>query len=144
MDSHRALWAGFLRSAERFPERPALVAADQALAYKDLREAACRIAATLQAQAESSDSRQTAVFAHRSPAAFAGVLGAPLTSNEGVRRRTHRQSAERHQRTCEARKDLSFEAGQAQNDSMNEPPSVPVSIRITEGLSGTVGMRCEV
>ena len=81
MESHRALWAGFLRSAERFPERPALVVADQALAYKDLREAACRIAATIQAHAESSDPRLTAVFAYRSPTAFAGVMGALLAGN---------------------------------------------------------------
>src|SRR5262249_17926403 len=79
--SQRALWTGFLRSAERFPERPAVIVQGTSLSYRQLREAAIRIAASIQAHQEDSWTPLTAVFAHRSATAFAGVLGALLAGN---------------------------------------------------------------
>ena len=79
--SQRALWMGFMRSAERFPDRPAVIVQGTSLSYRQLREAAIRIAASIQAHQEDSWTRLTAVFAHRSATAFAGVLGALLAGN---------------------------------------------------------------
>jgi amino acid adenylation domain-containing protein len=75
----RALHAGFLDSAERHPERPALEVGGETLTYAALRERAERIAATL--QAHPSGTPLTAVFAYRSAAAFAGVLGSLLAGH---------------------------------------------------------------
>src|ERR1700720_13012 len=77
----RPLWSGFLRSAQRFPQRPAVVAEGKVLNYEELRELACRIAATIQRYPEFSPTALTAVFAYRSATAFAGVLGALLAGN---------------------------------------------------------------
>src|SRR5881397_578228 len=79
--SHQGLWAGFLRSAEKVPGHPAVVVEGKAITYDQLREVACRIAATIQSRADDSTTPLTAVFAYRSPAAFAGVLGALLAGN---------------------------------------------------------------
>lgn len=76
--SQRGLWTGFVRSAEQFPERLAVVVDEKSLSYSQLREFAQRIAATLQAHGDFSTPPLTAVFAHRSPIAFAGILGALL------------------------------------------------------------------
>ncbi|MGD1102106.1 MAG: AMP-binding protein [Terriglobia bacterium] len=81
MDSHRALWTGFYRSAERYPERPALMVADRVFTYAEIRETACRIAATIQSSSHYSTTPLTAVFAYRSLTAFAGVLGSLLAGN---------------------------------------------------------------
>jgi amino acid adenylation domain-containing protein len=80
-DMQRALWNGFMRAAENFPERPAISAQGKTLTYRELRERACRIAATIQAHREISTSPLTAVFAYRSPVAFAGVLGSLLAGH---------------------------------------------------------------
>jgi amino acid adenylation domain-containing protein len=77
----RPLWSGFLRSAQRFPQRPAIVAEGKVLSYEELRELACRIAATIQGYPEFSPTPLTAMFAYRSTTAFAGVLGALLAGN---------------------------------------------------------------
>ena len=77
----RALWSGFLKSAERFPERPAVLMEGQALSYGELQQTASRLAATIQIHAGSSSAPLTAVFAYRSPTAFAGVLGSLLSGN---------------------------------------------------------------
>src|ERR1700719_1033689 len=77
----RPLWSGFLRSAQRFPQRPAIVAEGKVLSYEELRELACRIAATIQGYPEFSPTPLTAMFAYRSASAFAGVLGALLAGN---------------------------------------------------------------
>src|SRR6266436_1477575 len=61
--------------SERFPERPAVIS------YRQLRETATRIAASVQAHQEDSRTPLTAVFARRSATAFAGVLGALLAGN---------------------------------------------------------------
>jgi non-ribosomal peptide synthetase component F len=57
------------------------VAEKQTVTYAELRDLACRIAATIQRYPEFSSTRLTAVFAYRSPTAFAGVLGALLGGN---------------------------------------------------------------
>ena len=72
---------GFMRSAERFPDRPAVVVQGAALSYRRLRETAIRIAASIQAHQKDPSTPLTAVFAHRSATAFAGVLGALLAGN---------------------------------------------------------------
>jgi amino acid adenylation domain-containing protein len=76
-----ALWSGFMRSAEAFPERPAIVVDRKSISYKELREAACRIAATLQSYPEYSPTPLTAVFAYRTVTAFTSVLGSLLGGN---------------------------------------------------------------
>jgi len=81
MMKDRALWNGFVRSADRFPDRPAVVAEGKILTYKELRERACRIAATIQVHQDALKTPLTAVFAYRSPTAFAGVLGSLLAGN---------------------------------------------------------------
>ena len=68
-----------MRSAELFPDRPAIFVDGQHRSYSDLRELACRIAATIR-QLQNSASL-TAVFAYRTPTAFAGVLGSLLAGN---------------------------------------------------------------
>jgi amino acid adenylation domain-containing protein len=72
------LWRGFMRSAEQFPERPALIVDGTILNYWQLREKALRVAATLQHYHEHSPTPLIAVFALRSAVAFAGVLGSLL------------------------------------------------------------------
>jgi amino acid adenylation domain-containing protein len=75
------LCSGFLRSAQRFPQRPAIAAEGKVLTYEALYELSCRIAATIQGYPEFSSTPLTGVFAYRSATAFAGVLGALLAGN---------------------------------------------------------------
>ncbi|HLZ91342.1 MAG TPA: AMP-binding protein [Candidatus Acidoferrum sp.] len=77
----KGLYAGFLSSARKFPNRPALAAEGRVLTYQELRELACRIAATIQKYPDFSGSRLTSVFAYRGTTAFAGVLGALLSGH---------------------------------------------------------------
>jgi amino acid adenylation domain-containing protein len=77
----RPLCSGFLRSAQRFPQRPAIAAEGKVLTYEALYELSCRIAATIQGCPEFSATPLTGVFAYRSTTAFAGVLGALLAGN---------------------------------------------------------------
>lgn len=75
------LWTGFLRSADAFPDRPAVATEDEVVSYADLCGAALRVAATLQSRSRDGDSSLTAVLGERTPTAFAGVLGALLAGN---------------------------------------------------------------
>jgi len=77
----KVLWTGFMQSAERFAERPAVFAEGRTLCYRELQELATRIAATIQAHSGFSQVPLTAVFCYRSPTAFAGVLGALLAGH---------------------------------------------------------------
>lgn len=70
------LHAGFVTSAEVHYDRPALEVDGVTLSYCDLLRRAKAIAATLQRRTPSGGPPFTAVFAHRSTTAFAGVLGA--------------------------------------------------------------------
>ena len=72
----RSLQAGFLRSAETFPDRTALEVAGEVVSYKQLRDRAFAIAGTLAALPVDNEVPLTAVFAYRSVTAFAGVLAA--------------------------------------------------------------------
>jgi amino acid adenylation domain-containing protein len=77
----RAMWSGFLRSAEKFADRHALFAEGKFLKYSELREISCRVAATIQAHVDPAGTPLTAVFAYRSPTAFVGVLGSLLAGH---------------------------------------------------------------
>ena len=81
-DAPRTLASGFLQSAERFPERPALELAKESLSYAQLRDRAAGLAATLDkhAPADGSDAQPnlTAIFGARSMTAYAGVLAGLL------------------------------------------------------------------
>ncbi len=72
----RLLSSGILRSAEIFPDRPALEIGDRSITYRELLDQARRVAAVL----ARVDSRTplTAVYAYRSETAFVGVLAALL------------------------------------------------------------------
>jgi amino acid adenylation domain-containing protein len=74
-NSHRLLWAGFLRSAERFPTRGAIDVGGSEVSYQQLADRAKRLAATLQASSANDAVPLTAVFAYRSETAYAGILG---------------------------------------------------------------------
>jgi amino acid adenylation domain-containing protein len=73
----RSLRSGFLRSVERFGDRPALVLAGETLSYAELHSRASLFAGALQA-ADAGGPALTAVFGHRSFSAYAGILGALL------------------------------------------------------------------
>ncbi len=74
----RTLRDGFLAAAERFPQREALTVGEHRLTYDQLSTLARRVAATLDAHAPSGEGKLTAVFGHRHPSTFGGVLGALL------------------------------------------------------------------
>lgn len=74
----RPLWWGFLEASEQFGDRPALLADGQTLTYGELGTLARRLAATLRSHADPAAPPLTAVFAYRTPTAFAGVLGSLL------------------------------------------------------------------
>jgi amino acid adenylation domain-containing protein len=77
----RGLSAGFLDSVQRFPSRPALEVSGKEFTYRELFDRAAKIAATLQRHAAPSEIPLTGVLAHRSPTAFAGILGALIGGN---------------------------------------------------------------
>jgi amino acid adenylation domain-containing protein len=78
-DNHAPLAARFLRSAELYPDRPALEVAGSALSYAELRRHALGIARQLITHDPGGAEPQlTAVFASRSVGAFAGILGVLL------------------------------------------------------------------
>ena len=68
---------GFLRSRNAHPERPALSIGKESLSYAELDQRARRIGATLRKHAPTpvGEHRLSAVFGHRAPSAFAGILG---------------------------------------------------------------------
>jgi len=77
-DPARTIRSGFLRSCERFAERPAVRIGETTVSYAALGERAAALAATLQRLVPSNDPPLTAVFGQRSVTAYAGVLGAVL------------------------------------------------------------------
>lgn len=81
--SSRSLIKGFLESAERFPDRPALVVNGRSLSYASLRGIVRRIASAIHTlQVEQKTFPLVAVLAHRSETAYAGVLGS-LAADKG-------------------------------------------------------------
>jgi len=74
----RFLWTGFVKSTDAFPDHPAVYVAGETISYKQLRNRAQQFAATVQQHVPGSVPPLIAVFAYRSPTAFAGVLGSLL------------------------------------------------------------------
>ena len=74
----RSLRSGFLRSVGQHPDRPALQLDAAVLSYAQLHALAATLAQTLAAHAPSGEPVLTAVFAHRSVTAYAGVLAGLL------------------------------------------------------------------
>jgi amino acid adenylation domain-containing protein len=70
------LLSGFARSVGAFADRPALEVAGETLSYGELGRRAAAIGAAIAARGPDGAPPLTAVFASRSPTAFAGVLGA--------------------------------------------------------------------
>ncbi len=81
-DGVRTLRSGFLRSCRGFADRPAVAIREESITYRQLFSLAARVGATLQRAQEGAPPEPgpplTAVFGHRSFAAFAGILGALL------------------------------------------------------------------
>ena len=69
---------GFLQSAKRFSDRPALDVAGESLTYAELAGRAGSLASALEENDPEPGVPLTAVFAYRSVPAFSGVLGALL------------------------------------------------------------------
>lgn len=72
----RTLRWGFSRSVERFADREALVVGQHRVTYRELDARARQVAATLDRHALPGEGPLTAVFGHRHPTTFAGILGA--------------------------------------------------------------------
>ena len=71
------LCSSFFRWAADSPNRPALEVGDTTLTYGALARSASAIAATLLEHAHENGPPLTGVLAHRSPTAFAAILGVP-------------------------------------------------------------------
>jgi amino acid adenylation domain-containing protein len=78
------LHTGFLRSADRWPERPALVVSGRSVTYGALRRHAQALAATIQRHMGFHEPMTAAVLADRSLTAFAGILGCLLSGRAYV------------------------------------------------------------
>src|SRR5437763_15041965 len=70
----RSLITGFLRAADRFPNRPALVVNGETVTYVQLLSYVTRISQTVQ-QSQQSQEPLVAVFAGRSITAYVAILG---------------------------------------------------------------------
>jgi amino acid adenylation domain-containing protein len=95
----RTVRTGFLRSAERFGDRPALQVEGEMLTYRELRDRAASLAATLDKYAPPAAGPAgalTAVFAYRTVTAYAGILSALLRGHGYVP--LHRQFPEERTR----------------------------------------------
>lgn len=79
--TYHGLIGGFLRSADRFPDRNALVVNGEKFTYHVLQREVCRIARAISAW-EPDPYSLGAVFAYRSLTAYSGVLGI-LASGKG-------------------------------------------------------------
>lgn len=72
----RSLLSGYLQSAGRFPERPALEVAKRAYTYRELTSVAAGCAAAMDAREPAGGPPLTAVFASRTLHQFAGIVAA--------------------------------------------------------------------
>ena len=86
----RALWSGFfVYSSAQFAERPAVIAEKRTLSYRELRDSALSLAATIQARPDPAATPLTAIFRlsqpyglrRRSGSLLAGNGYVPLESN---------------------------------------------------------------
>src|SRR5262245_29923264 len=73
-EATRTLRSGFLRSVEKYPERPALEVEGKSLKYREMNARASAIAATLAKHVPGDDPPLTGVYALRSETAFTGVV----------------------------------------------------------------------
>jgi amino acid adenylation domain-containing protein len=80
-EARTTLFSGFARSVERFADRPALEVSGERLTYAELDALAAGIAGSIEDRTPEHSPPLTAVFAARSPTAFAGVLGALRVGN---------------------------------------------------------------
>jgi amino acid adenylation domain-containing protein len=78
---HDLLYSGFLRSVEVTPDRPALCVNGSTATYSQLWNDAAAFAATLQESLHARAPRRTAVFADKSRAGFAAILGVLLAGH---------------------------------------------------------------
>jgi amino acid adenylation domain-containing protein len=79
MQADRAsIVSGFLRSAQRYPGRPALQVGSETVNYEQLLGRAVQLAGALDVEAKPGVPPLTAVFAQRSVTAYAGVLASLL------------------------------------------------------------------
>lgn len=76
-----SLATGFLRSAGSFSDRPALEVAGETLTFAELHARAGAVAATIVDRSPAGAPPLTAVYASRSVAAFAGVLGSLMAGH---------------------------------------------------------------
>jgi amino acid adenylation domain-containing protein len=78
------LHTGFLRSAQRWPKRAALVVSGQSVTYGELRRHAITLATTIQQHLGSGEPMTAAVLTDRSVTTFAGILGCLLAGRAYV------------------------------------------------------------
>ncbi|HJU09514.1 MAG TPA: amino acid adenylation domain-containing protein [Candidatus Binataceae bacterium] len=80
-DDLHSLTTGFLHSAELHPQRPALQIGKIKLTYRELSTAAKALAAAIVGSLPADSPPLTAVFAYRSPTAYAGILGSLMAGH---------------------------------------------------------------
>lgn len=80
--SNCGLGAGFWRSVEQFPTRPALVVQNEEYTYEGLSEKTIQLARLIQKAEAGEEQEVVGIFASRSLTAYSGVLGI-LTSGRG-------------------------------------------------------------
>ena len=80
-EARTTLFSGFAHSVERFADRPALEVSGKCFTYAELDDLAAGIASCIKERAPEHSPPLTALFAARSPTAYAGVLGALRAGN---------------------------------------------------------------
>jgi amino acid adenylation domain-containing protein len=81
LDNPRTLATGFLRSAERYPNRVALEIGSTKITYEGLYYSANSLARTILRNVPAGGPALTAVFAYRSATAYAGILGSLMAGH---------------------------------------------------------------
>src|SRR5437764_12772083 len=81
MKAPRTSLTNFLQSCEKFASATAIDIRGEETTYKDLANRAKSLGATVTKAVPSADVALTAVFAHRSQTAYAGILGALLAGH---------------------------------------------------------------
>ncbi|MEQ8691028.1 MAG: AMP-binding protein, partial [Pseudomonadales bacterium] len=81
MSDQRPLISGFLNSASRFPDRPALAIQDQEWSYAELLASASSITGTIATHGKGRIPQLVGVFGHRSVVAFSGIIGTLLAGS---------------------------------------------------------------
>ena len=79
-----SLSSGFVSSADRFADRPALHAGGESLSYAELLDRSAAIAAAVQRDAPGGEPALVGVLAHRTVPQFSGVLGTHMAGHAYV------------------------------------------------------------